>query len=808
MIGCDGGGKSRMDNLIARCPNCGMEQADAFAHCFVCMTPSRWWCRACCAWRPTRGCPACGGGLTVPSEVFLGGWPVGTTVPFKITARNPNNRLVGCAVSTADEGVTILAPRILVAPFGYVDVSGRITLPPGPLGRRTFRLAFPTGVTVETVLVVEAQVPTPRLEFVPAHVALRAPRPGGTVSSAIALKNTGNVALTAALSAEDLWLSADPRRLTLAPGESVDVRLRARSRKTDSGTRETLLTAVAEGGTWAATVRYALPPPELTANPVSFGELSSGGRSVAEVVVRNTGHVRVVCAVTVAAPWLSALPARINLAPGGERTVRLRALVTAEHDGPLASELILTSDGEVVLRVPVTATATRPRPQLRPVRRQRVLDAAGTAIERRFQLANDGDGRLDLTAGADQPWVKLLTPELSVAPGKKRNLRYRLDLTVLPRGEHKATITLATNAGPVEVPIAVTVLDPNPLLEILPAPAMGAVSPGLPLSAFVQVRNAGIGLLTVRAESESPWVVVSPPLVDVPAGPPVRLNLSIRVAGLGGGEHEAAVRLTSNGGSGRAAVRFRLPVEQIDVPKRIDLGDLPAGQSAGHALRVRNFGPDRVGLTVRGEHPWLEPGRDYLTVNPGETVALPFRVNLPSGVLGPVGSTLVLEGRAVRYAVAVRAWARKVELVLLPGVVSLGPVNPCEVRTFTVDVLNAGEIAADIRESHTSGPLEVWVRRATVLPGERVTLLGRVRVNERRTGASVRATVQLADGAALGVVARVVAPTLAGALAVATVAGALLAGAVLAVSVGWWAGVPALVLGICASAWIYDRQTT
>ena len=795
-----------MDNVVARCPDCGMEQADAFAHCFVCMAPSRWWCRPCRAWRPARSCPACGGGLTVPSEVHLGGWPVGATIPFTITARNPNNRLAGCAISTSDEGVTILAPRILVAPLGSVEVFGRVTLPPGPLGRRTFRLVFPAGVSAETVLVVEAQLPTPLLEFVPARVALRASRPGGTVSSSIALKNTGNVTLAATLSAEEPWLAAEPKRLTLAPGESADIRLRAKSRKTDSGTRETQLVAATEGGTWAATVRYALPRPELSATPVSFGELTLGRRSVAEVVVRNTGPVRVVCAITAAAPWLSVLPTRINLAPDGQRTIRVRALVTAEHDGPLASELVLTSDGEVVLRVPVAGTATLPRPLLRPIRRQRVLDAAGTAIERKFQLANDGDGRLDLKAKADQPWVKLQTPELQVAPGKKRNFRYRLDLTVLPRGEHSATITLTTNVGSVAVPIAVTVLAPNPLLEVLPAPALGAVSPGLPLSAFVQVRNAGIGLLTVRAESESPWVVVSPALVDVPAGPPMRLNLAIRVAGLGGGEHEAAVRLTSNGGTGRAAVRFRLPVEQIDVPKRVDMGDLPAGRSAGHSFRIRNIGPDRVGLTIRSEHPWLEPGRDYLTVNPGEVVALPFRVNLPLGVLGPVGSALVLEGRSARYTVAVRARARKVDLVVLPGVVALGPVTPGAVRTFTVDVLNAGEIAAEIRESHTTGLLEVWVRRATVLPGERVTLFARVRVNERRIGIPASAVVQLTDGADLGVVARVVAPSLTGTLIVTALAGGLVVGAALAVSFGQWLGVPALVVGIGASAWIYSRR--
>ena len=82
----------------------------------------------------------------------------------------------------------------------------------------------------------------------------------------------------------------------------------------------------------------------------------------------------------------------------------------------------------------------------------------------------------------------------------------------------------------------------------------------------------------------------------MPAGPPVRFNLSIPMDGLPGGEHEAAVRLTSNGGDGRAAIRFRLPVELIDVPSMLDLGERPAGRLTGAILRVKNTGPYPVTL--------------------------------------------------------------------------------------------------------------------------------------------------------------------------------------------------------------------
>jgi hypothetical protein len=342
-------------------------------------------------------------------------------------------------------------------------------------------------------------------------------------------------------------------------------------------------------------------------------------------------------------------------------------------------------------------------------------------------------------------------------------------------------------------------------LEVVPAPDLGPVSPDLPLSAFVRVRNAGIGLLTVRAESETPRVVVSPTEVDVPAGPPVRLNLTIPIDGLPGGEHEAAVRLTSNGGTGRAAVRFRLPVERIDVPSVVDLGERPAGRSAGAALSVWNAGTDRVSLRIRGEHHWVRPGAERITLDPGETVLMPFRMDLPAGLQGPVVSAIHLEGRSVRYAVPVRALARKVELIVLPAVVHLGDMTPGAERAFVVDVVNAGEIAVDIRESHTPGDLEVWVRRATVRPGERITLAGRVRVNATRTAKPVQALVPLSDEASLRCVAHVVEPKTPYFLAVMT--GGFVCGVLSAASSARLGALLALVgLATGVAVWLFRRK--
>jgi hypothetical protein len=796
-----------MEELVARCPACGNEQPESFAHCFVCMSASRWWCRACLDWRPARACPACAGGVGVPAELFLGSCTVGCTVVFKVAARNGGKKLLSCAVGSPDGGVAITNPRFVIPPGGTADVLGGVTLPPGPLGRRTFRLRFAAPVAAETLLVVEAMAAAPRLDFSPAAVALRTLSPGVVVRSSVVLKNTGNVPVAAAISSSARWLAAEPKSLTLAPGESADVKLRARSKKTDSGTLEATLTAGATGGPYEAAVRLALPDPELTVEPVSFGELRPGRAAFAEVVVRNTGRVRVDCTVAPAGAWLRASPGRINLPGGREKVLRVRAQLAADQDGPQASELVFTSAAGVVARVPVSAVGKVPRPVLRAVRRQRFRNALGPPVERKFQVANDGDGRLDVTATADRPWVRILTPELRVAPGKRRKLRYELDIPSLPRGEHSATIALESNGGSAAVPITAHVLDPNPVLEVLPAPELGTITPDLALSAFVQVRNAGIGLLTVKARSEWPRARVSPAEAAVPSGPPVRFNLAVPLDGLPGGEHELGVRFSGNGGEGRAAVRFRLPVELIDAPALSDLGERPAGRLTGDALRVTNKGPDRVSLRVRGGDPWVRPAVEQVALQPGEAACVPFRMDLPPGKLGPIMTSLVLQGRALRQAVAVRVVARKVELVAVPSVVRLGEMAPGEERALTVDLLNAGEMAAEVRELHAPGDLEVWVRRATVRPGERVTLACRVRINSRQPRQQVRASVRLADEATVRFEAKVVPSVVPKWVAAGAAASGLVAGGILSALIGWWAGIPLVLLGLATGAWLLWLDT-
>jgi hypothetical protein len=184
-------------------------------------------------------------------------------------------------------------------------------------------------------------------------------------------------------------------------------------------------------------------------------------------------------------------------------------------------------------------------------------------------------------------------------------------------------------------------------------------------------------------------------------------------------------------------------------------------------------------------------------------------MDLPPDVLGPVTGAIVVEGRSVRYAVAVRAVARRVELAVR-DVVDLGDLTPGAERAFAVDAENTGEMTVEVPEAHRPGDLEVWVRPATVRPGERVALAGRVRVNATQPVRALRAEVPLVGGAAVRVVANVVPSRLPKALAAAAATGGLIAVGSCAGADGSWLGGPlvlaGVVLGLVACIWLFWRD--
>lgn len=789
-----------MSDIVARCTACGYEQPTTFPRCPVCGgTPAGWWCVPCHDWRPSQLCSACSGFLLVPPVIELGSFPAGSRIAVNFRVRNPGKKPIEFTVYPDGDELAFPSARRTVRAGESVEVHGTLALGEFAPGRRTYAVRFEAPVPAETTVAVQVVPAVRRLEFAPAGVAFASVVPGKLLRRNLQVTNTGNVAIAAELWPSAAWLEVTPRRIELGPGGSATLKLTAKTRKTDHGDRTALVRAVAGGSLWEARVRVQFPEPDVEAAPVDLGTVRPGRAAYESVTLRNVGKVRVACDVAADAPWLAVTPKRVNLPPGGEKVVKVRALVTEEKEGSCEAGVIVTLDGRRLLRVPVTAVCHVPKSVLGPIRRQ-TLGAVASDLPavRRFRVANTGDGRLDCTVTADVSWVMVLTPTLKVGPRKRRRVEFRIDAPSMPLGTSVGTIRVRTNGGDADVPLSVAVVEPRPELEVLGDAELASVSADGSATGHLAVRNVGVGLLRLRAEPGDTRVSVTPAEATLSPGPPTRLAVSVSVEGLAGGTHAFGVRVTSNGGEGRAEVRFRLPVELLDLPSMIDLGDRPAGRPADEALRVRNVGPDPVELRVRAEDPWVRPGAERIVVPPGQMTAVPFRLDLAQGVFGPVASIIRVEGRTARFAVAVRVVARRAELVAVPDRVDLGGMLPGQEREFTFRVENRGELAADVRESHTPGELEVWVRRHTVQPGTTAVVPGRVRMNAKGAGRRARATAPVTDETVVRFDATVARPLTPRILAAVAVAGGVAVGGVLGATVGWLFGAAVAVAGIVA----------
>lgn len=797
-----------MDDMVARCPDCGFKHDIQFAPCPACgrSEVSDWWCNACTIWCRHRACPACMGVLVAPGELALGAAPVGTTVLARFTVRNTGKRPLDVPLS-ADACVSLKANRLTIRAGAEAVVHCQVALGELSTGPHTFVIRYHAPVPVESRLVVEVIPAVTRLEFAPSELIVQVPTPGKLAHVAVTITNTGNLPVAATVVGSESWLHVQPGHVALEPGKRANLRVSVRTRKTEFTSRTGLLLVMSGSATaWEAVVRAVLPEPVLDAGAVDLGEVLLGRSTVGQLMVRNIGTNRAVCTVSCDQPWLTVAPGDLTLAPGKEKSLQVRARFTRAVAGVPTGNVVFTMGERQLLCVPVTACCRVPKPVLGAVRRQTLGAVANdAAVVRRFRVSNTGDGRLECTITTEQAWVEVLTRELAVAPGKRRRIELRLNTPAMAKGANRATIRICSNGGNADVPLSLTVVDPDPELEVLSEPELVTATGDQPATGYIAVRNTGVGLLMLRAVPEDPRVTITPLEMKLAPGPPARMTVAVAVGGLSGGVHTFGVQFTSNGGSRRGIIRCRLPAEAIEAPVLIDLGDRAAGRPTGSTLRVRNPGTDPVTLHVRAEHPWLRPGAARVTVRPGEMLAIPFRVDLQPGETGRVESAIRLEGRALRHAVGLQLTARKYELAVIPQTLALGDMTSGEERVIPLQVVNTGEMVAEVREIHVGGELEVWLRRQTVPPGVTGMLAVRVRVNGGAVGKHLQVVVALTDDLSAQITARVVRSWRPRVVAAVIAGAAFAVGGVLGATIGWAPGAAVVACGVVAAAVILAR---
>jgi hypothetical protein len=674
----------------------------------------------------------------------------------RFIVENPGKKPLEAGVSTSHPSLTLRTRRVSLAPGTTASVIGLLALD-GQTGKRSYHVRFDGPYPTSTELVVEVVPAVVRVDFTPSELVFRNVRPGTRVTRALTVSNGGNVPLDASLTVSESWLSVFPAKVILEPGQSTLVKVIARTRKTDHGARAaSVRIAPSNGYSSAASVQLLLPEPQLAATAVEFGNVAPDLPAYQTVELVNVGAVRVACTLTPDQPWLAVSPRKVNLPVGRSKTIKLRAVLGGEQAGPRSAQVVVAHAKGTLLNIPVAATCKLPKPILGAVRRQTIgAVATDGPVVRRFRIANTGDGRLTCTVTADQPWIEILTPELTVGAGKKRRVEFRLNAPAMPQGTNIATIQIASNGGAADIPLSVTVVEPEPELEVTENVDLGLVD-GAAASGYLTVRNVGVGMLKLQAVPDDPRLTVQPAEASIAPGPPVKLALAVALEGLAGGPHHYGVRFASNGGPGWVNVRFRLPVEQIQAPALIDLGDRTAGKAVSVVLRLWNTGTDQVALSVHAADAWVRPAVDRVVLKAGELVAIPYRLDLPSGVSGVRMGRIILTGRVLRQEVAVRVVVRRVELVVVPPMLVLGDMRPGEERPITFHVANRGDLAAVIGDLHAPGDLEVWIEPQRLEAESTNTLRGLVKLNARNVGREVRSTVRLRDETVIRLTARVV----------------------------------------------------
>ena len=168
--------------------------------------------------------------------------------------------------------------------------------------------------------------------------------------------------------------------------------------------------------------------------------------------------------------------------------------------------MIVSHAGGELLRVPVSALCRAAKAVLGPIRRRSVGTVANDSpVVRRFRIANTGEDPLICTISTAEPWIEIMTEKLKVKAGKKRRVEFHVLAPQLALGTHQAIIRVRSNGGDADVPVSVTVIEPQPKLEPVGDLDFGTIDPTEPLIGRVSIRNSGIGLLKLRRSRRAAW---------------------------------------------------------------------------------------------------------------------------------------------------------------------------------------------------------------------------------------------------------------------------------------------------------------
>ncbi len=202
-----------------------------------------------------------------------------------------------------------------------------------------------------------------------------------------------------------------------------------------NGTHYTVLKIYSNGGNANIPVTMAVAIPVLQVSPSSFSFTSSESEKYLQVT--NAGDADLSWSITSDQPWLSVNP------PSGLNDEQVAVIIdrTGLADGPHLGNLSVTSNGGDQI-VPVDIwSGPKPILQVTPL----FLDFTPSDTTATFSIANAGDGNVDWTLSANQPWIEVVPP-LSGTNDATVTV-YAHPGSVPSDGAHYGNVTVNSNAG-------------------------------------------------------------------------------------------------------------------------------------------------------------------------------------------------------------------------------------------------------------------------------------------------------------------------------------------------------------------------
>jgi serine/threonine protein kinase len=448
----------------------------------------------------------------------------------------------------------------------------------------------------------------------------------------LTISNLGRQDLAGSVASRVPWLLVRRADFRLAQGQETRVAVVLLPGRLPRGqqTASEALVIDSDGGQQRVEARawHTAPRLDLGANHMDFADLLSGEVTERYLYVSNTGDAPLQGTMRSLLPWLQVYPQEFVCAPGEMVQVTVIADGTGLADGLLSIPQALraqTNAGAQTLSLRLRVRA--PRLVLGLSELDFGTMPLGEERERPLPMRNEGSAPLQAELRSLVPWLVVPEGVITCEAGQEVSLPVRATTASFTRGQEvvtSAALRIASGHDMYELAARMVVL--QPALRVEPAEVdFGYIERSQPEIRTLSVANEGTGSLAWNAQTDAPWVEVTPTAGVCGAGESQTIQLAAYSLGLEAGAEVGQAVLVINSDGGRAKIPLQValaaPVLASDTSV-LDLGSSVNRQNLAGSFRVYNHGLGTLRGTLSADRTWLVLGRASFECATGRSVEI------------------------------------------------------------------------------------------------------------------------------------------------------------------------------------------